>query len=142
MTLAAFALASGLCALGLGGGSAGSTSIPLTAPDAESMALATTAFLAERLPPAATTLMVVPHDRCGRDELSGALDSALRKAGFALATHPEVSREAHEVRYHLTGGWQDSLILRLSIDGRETTQLYVRNQHGQFRPAGPLTVKE
>ena len=142
MAIAALALAGGLCAFGLGGGSAGSSSIPLNNPDADNMAQATTAFLAERLPPAATTLFVVPHDRCGRDRLSAALDSELRKAGFALASHREVSREAHEVRYHLTGGWQDSIILRLSIDGRETTQLYVRDRDGEFRPAGPLTVKE
>ena len=142
MAIAALALAGGLCAFGLGGGQVGSSSIPLKSPDAESIAAAATAFLAERLPPASTTLFVVPHDRCGRDSLSTALDGELRRAGFALARHREVSREAHEVKYHLTGGWENSIILRLVIDGRETTQLYVRDGYGEFRPAGPLTVKE
>lgn len=142
MAFAALALAGGLCLFGMGGTPGGSTSIPLAPHDAAVMAEATTAFLSERIPPAASTLMVVGREGCGKDEYAPALDGALRKAGFAIASHQTVSPDAHVVRYHLTGGWEDSLILRLVIDGRETTQLYVRDGQGVFRPAGPLTVKE
>lgn len=142
MTLAALVMAGGLCLFGMGGTPDGSTSIPLESQDAAVMASATTAFLSDRFPPAASTLLVAGPAQCGKDAYASALDAALRQAGFAIASHRDVSREAHEVRYHLTEGWENALILRLEIDGRETTQLYVRDGQGVFRPAGPLTVKE
>lgn len=142
MALAALVAAGGLCLFGMGGTPGGSTAIPLEPQDAAVMASATTAFLAERFPAAASTLLVAGPERCGKDPYAAALDAALRQVGFAIASHREVSREAHEVRYHLTGGWENSLILRLVIDGRETSQLFVRDGQGVFRQAGPLTVKE
>lgn len=140
MTLAALLAASALC---FGGTPDGSTAITLTGTDAHQMAQSTARFLAERFPPAASTLLVVGADRCGgRDTYTPALMASLRASGFALATDREASPEAHSVKYHVTGGWQDSVILRLEIDNRETAQVFVRARDGVLREAGPLTVKE
>lgn len=144
MALAGIVAASAVCLFGMGGTPGGSSAIPLPVHDAQSMATAAAAYLGERFPPASSTLLVVGTEGCSnnKDAFTPALDAALRRTGFGLASHKAISREAHEIRYHLTGGWENSLILRLIIDGQETTQLFVRDGQGVFRPAGPLTVKE
>lgn len=140
MTLVTLLAASVLC---FGGTPDGSTAITLTGADAHQMAQSTARFLAERFPPAASTLLVVGTDGCGRrDTYTPALIATLRASGFALASERDASPEAHSVKYHVTGGWQDSVILRLEIDNRETAQVFVRARDGVLREAGPLTVKE
>lgn len=144
MGVAAIMAAASVCLFGVGGGpSDGSTAVPLATADANRMAEATTSFLAVQLPPAATTLYVVGPAGCDRrDTYTPALTTALRQAGYALAADVRLNPAAHVVKYHVTEGWQDSVILRLQLDNRETTQLFVRGPDGVLREAGPLTIKE
>lgn len=143
MAIAALFAAAGLCVLGVGGGPAdGSTAVPLPPADATQVASATTAFLAERLPPANSVLLLAEPAGCARgDTYSPLLVSALRKAGFGLAVDAAVTPGANVVRYHVTQPWENSVLLRLQLNDRETTQLFTRGLDGVLRPAGPLSVR-
>lgn len=141
--LAGMMVAAGLCVFGLGGTPNGSTAVPLHPNDAAQVARLTVEHLTERFPPAASTVLLVGPKDCGKgDTFTPALTGALRKAGFALASDRAVSRDAQEVRYHLTGGWQDSVILRLEVNNQSSAQLFSRSTDGVLREAGPRTVRQ
>jgi hypothetical protein len=144
MGTAALIAAASACILGIGEGTPnGSSAIQLPPADAGAVAQATTRLLVTQLPPAATTLYVVGTAGCSRgDTYTPALTASLRSAGFALASDARANPGARLVRYHVTEGWQGSVILRLQLDNRETTQLLSRDADGTLREAGQLTVRE
>ena len=143
MALAAIFAAASMCLLGIGGGpSDGSSAVPLPAADAAQMASATTAFLASQLPPANSVVILRETAGCARgDTYSPALVATLRNAGFGLAADGQASPGASVVRYHVSQPWEDSVLLRLQLNDRETTQLFTRGRDGVLREAGPLTVR-
>ena len=143
MSAAAIFLAASMCVLGVGGGpSDGSTAIPMPAADAARMAQATTALLAEQMPPANSVVILKDAAGCARgDTYSPALALSLRQAGFALAVDGQPTPGAHLVRYHVSAPWEDSVLLRVQLDNRETSQLFTRGLDGVLREAGPLSVR-
>lgn len=135
--------AAAVCLFGIGGGTpGGSAAAPMPASDASRMAEATTSQLAATLPPAATTVLLVGTEGCARgDRYTPALTSALRRAGFGVVQDGHANPGARAVRYFVTQGWEDSMVLRLQVDDQETTQLFVRGLDGVLREAGPLSVR-
>lgn len=114
-------------------------------------------FVASRIPPATSTLVLLPppdeqRAKPGAAAVALGVADALRQAGFAVA--PEAGGSAsgaaaggvHRVRYLVTpfaapGG--DRVLLRVQLDrSAEAARLFRRDTTGALVAAAPLTVRE
>ena len=97
---------------------------------------------AKTLPPARTTLVLIPPPRGQRaNPVTAGVADALRRTGFALAPEGAAPPGAHRVRYLVTpllGG----VLVRVHLDGVEAARLFRPNARGTLVAATPLTVRE
>lgn len=126
--------------------------------DAAPIGAAIARFVASRIPPATSTLVLLPppdeqRTQPGAAAVAVGVADALRRTGFAVA--PEAAGSApgggaaggvHRVRYLVTpfatpGG--DRVLLRVQLDERaEAARLFRRDTTGALTAAAPLTVRE
>lgn len=125
-----------LCAAG--GACAGERAAP---PMLAQLADLTAADLRATLPPAASTVLLVPAARRGDDEFSPALDAALRRRGYAVVSSRAAAPSAAPVRYAVLQAW-DGYVLQLEVGGQASTQFFRPDAGGRLTPAGPRTIKE
>lgn len=160
--LAAVCGVAGLCAAACASTPAGprswvDPSAARTSSDAAPIGAAVARFVASRIPPATSTLVLLPppdeqRAQPGAAAVAIGVADALRRTGFAVA--PEAGGSApgataggvHRVRYLVTplatsGG--DRVLLRVQLDGRaEAARLFRRDTTGALTAAAPLTVRE
>lgn len=110
---------------------------------AGALVAALTAIVADRLPPASSTLVLVLVD--APDAAAGAfaaeLTAGLRRAGFALTEPASAPPAAHRLRYRVTP-LGDAVLLRVQLDQVEAARLFRPNAAGELVAASPLTVRE
>lgn len=128
-----------------------------TSSDAGPLGATVARIVASRIPPATSTLVLLPPPDAQRAQPGAAavavgVADALRQTGFAVA--PEAGGSApdttvggvHRVRYLVTplatpGG--DRVLLRVQLDERvEAARLFRRDTTGALVAAAPLTVRE
>jgi hypothetical protein len=68
----------------------------------------------------------------GDDPFTPRLVDKLNEAGYSVVN-------GDRLRYQV-GPLGDALMLRVSIDGRDSARLYARDKDGRLSPAGPLSV--
>lgn len=116
---------------------------PVAEQIADPVAGAIAEWLAEAVPPARSTLLVVPVARQQQgNKVTAALMDALRRKGFGLATSREASPSAHVVRYAVTPIFDRHLVIRVQLDDAEAARLFYRDARGGLRPAAALTIRE
>ena len=125
--------------------------------DAAPIGAAVAGFVASRVPPATSTLVLLPppdeqRAQPGAAAVALGVADALRRTGFAMA--PEAGGSApvtaaggvHRVRYLLTPfatSSGDRVLLRIRLDERgEAARLFRRDTTGALVAAAPLTVRE
>lgn len=136
------ALLGGVVALGGCTGVSGSYVAALPRPgDADVLGQDAAEFVASRLPPGATTLVLDPASGAGADVLQAALATALRRRGFAVQEGP-VPADAHRLRTVVTS-LDGGELLRLSLDGStDAARFFARDAAGDLRPGGPFTMQQ
>ncbi|MFT9089628.1 MAG: toxin co-regulated pilus biosynthesis Q family protein [Gluconacetobacter sp.] len=97
-------------------------------------------ILADSLPPANTTLRVIPLSGADPDHAAFLLANTLRERGFALSPDGMPYPGAHSVRYAVSpvGG---NLMLELDADDASTTCLYGHTPSGALKPVGSCTSR-
>jgi len=131
---------------------------PLQTADSKVLARAMTSYLHDRLPPAASTLtlvpppsMVAPHAGPGMptstsipapvDPLTQTLTQDLKTAGFALSTPEQKLSGAHRIQY-VVEPFNGGILLNMKIDGYSASQFFVRDTVGVLLPSSPFSVQE
>jgi hypothetical protein len=114
----------------------------VTPEDSRDLAAEIVGYVSEGLPAARSTVMLdaVSSDQL-KNPLTPALTSSLATAGYSVATPPQPANLAHRIAYRVSpmdGGF----LLRLRIDGRESTRFYVRDTAGHLVGVGPFIVRE
>lgn len=97
-------------------------------------------ILADSLPPATTTLRVMPLSGDDPDHAAFLLANTLRERGFALSPDGMPYPGSHSVRYAVSpvGG---NLVLELDADDASTTCLYGHTSSGALKPVGSCTSR-
>lgn len=108
--------------------------------DMQQLARHATAQVRHTLPPASSIVEVETPGRWKRDEFYPALLSALRAAGYGLATEATAAPAKVPLTYRVIEAW-DGYVLELQFAGASTTQLYSRDGSGALVANGPLTVR-
>ena len=112
--------------------------------DAQILANGMAAFVAMRIPAAASTVVLdpTPSDQA-RNSLTPALASALRRRGFAVAEGGQpTAASVHHLRYLVTSLDNGDLV-RLTLDAAtEGSRFFVRNSAGGLQSGGPFTVTQ
>lgn len=109
--------------------------------DNPKLAAITVAEIRTRLPPASSTVQLVPLSKGGFAGLVDATDKALRSAGYAVASQQATAPTAHVVHIDATPLW-DGYVLHLQFGQEGTTRFYRPDQTGALVPAGPASVRE
>ncbi len=118
----------------------------LSATDSAVIARAVDDFVAARVPPASSTLVIAPATVARTAGTLTALPESvaddLRRTGYGIAPNSgPVPAEAHIVRYLVTP-LDGAVLLRVTIDGTEVSQIFGRTNEGVLFPASPPTELE
>ena len=131
---------------------------PLQTADTELLAHAMTRYLHDRLPPAASTLILVAPPSMATpqagpgvptsmrvptpvDPLTRTLTQYLKTAGFALSTPEQKLPGAYRIQY-VVEPFNGGILLNMKIDGYSASQFFVRDTLGVLLPSSPFFVQE
>jgi predicted small secreted protein len=94
------------------------------------------------LPPARTTLMLLPASRA---DGAAVVTERLRAAGYGIyepsKAHPEPPTDGVPIRYLVSSLRDGTVLLRLQYEGTEATRIYTRAQDGTLVALAPFTVR-
>jgi hypothetical protein len=123
-----------------------SWSMPITAKTATKLAKSMATVMAHQMDPSTSTLYLAPSTTdSSASPLPQALSLALRKAGFALANALNQLPETKTLQYFVTPLAMDGkqgILVRMNIDGRETSSWFQQKRSGSLLAASAFTVKE
>jgi type IV secretion system protein TrbH len=98
-------------------------------------------FLGQQLPPAKTTLVLIPLPGSqAKNTLTSALTLALVRAGYGMASLAAAPTEAHRIRY-LVSSMKTGVLVRIQYDQTEAACWFIRNRQHQLYAGLPFTVR-
>lgn len=120
--------------------------MPITAKTAIKLAESMATAMAHQMEPSTSTIYLAPSmTDSTTSPLPQAFSQALRKAGFALASTPNQLPETKTLRYFVTPlalDGKQGILVRMNIDGRETSSWFQQKRSGSILAASAFTVKE
>lgn len=125
--------------------SSSSVSVQLPAAAARQLADDAALYLANVLPPARTTLRIVPGKQEAQDSVSPAMLVALREKGYGVIVSNEHDQQHSAadvpVRF-MVSRLENGVLLRLDYGSSEATRFYLRTADTRLAPASAFTVRE
>lgn len=100
-------------------------------------------FVSDRIPPAASTVALVPAEK--GDALTPLLEADLRNQGFSVVRAGAKNQPAgaDDLRYLVTPFFGGDLVrLDMKPGHIRASRYYIRNTAGYLQPGGPFTVAE
>lgn len=114
---------------------------PAPVSDGPKLAAIALAEIRTRLPPASSTVQLVPIVKANPEGFEDATDKAVRSAGYAVASDRAKSPAAHVIGIGASPLW-DGYVLHLQFGQAATTRFYRPDVTGALVPAGPAAVRE
>lgn len=107
--------------------------------DEGKLAAITLGEIRSRLPPASSTVQLVPIAKASPAGFADATDKAVRSAGYAVASYRTAG--VHVIGIGASPLW-DGYVLHLQFGQEAMTRFYRPNEAGALVPAGPTSVRE
>jgi hypothetical protein len=101
-----------------------------------------TGLVAQNIAPGGKPIMLTPLPLTQpNDALTAELALTLQAHGYRLVTDEAGAQDHHRLRYRITA-WQGGYVLRLDLDGAETSTLLTAGPDGRLLANAPLLVRE